>query len=66
MAGGSPSSSGGAGGPPSSIDVGGGTGSSSYWEQRFGDGEFDPSSFIPSYTRTDKGKAGDRGRDKIE
>ncbi|CAM9472942.1 unnamed protein product [Ectocarpus fasciculatus] len=64
MAGGPPSSidigrssSGGAGGPPSSIDVGGGTGSSSYWEQRFGDGDFDPSSFIPSYTRTDKALA---------
>ncbi|CAM9607173.1 unnamed protein product [Ectocarpus sp. 4 AP-2014] len=51
------SSSGGAGGPPSSIDVGGGTGSSSYWEQRFGDGDFDPSSFIPSYTTTDKALA---------
>ncbi|CAB1121464.1 unnamed protein product [Ectocarpus sp. CCAP 1310/34] len=36
------------------FDVGGGTGSSSYWEQRFGDGYFDPSSFIPSYTTTDK------------
>ncbi|CAM9489328.1 unnamed protein product [Ectocarpus sp. 12 AP-2014] len=49
------SSSTGAGGPPSSIDVGGGTGSSSYWEQRFGDdGDFDPSNFIPSYTTTDK------------
>ncbi|CAM9794339.1 unnamed protein product, partial [Ectocarpus sp. 12 AP-2014] len=51
------SSSGGTGGPPSSIDVGGGTGSSSYWEQRFGDGDFDPSSFIPSYTTTDKALA---------
>ncbi|CAN0445775.1 unnamed protein product, partial [Ectocarpus fasciculatus] len=44
------SSSGGAGGPSSSIDVGGGTGSSSF-------GDFDPSSFIPSYTRTDKALA---------
>lgn len=55
-------------GPPSSIDIGettswGGPPSSSstssltYYERKFGAGDdIDPSSFIPSYTPTDKGE----------
>lgn len=55
------SSSGGGVGDYTSWGSGGsaaGSGATSYWENRFGDGEdFDPSSFTVSYTATDKGKA---------
>lgn len=57
-------------GPPSSVDLGDGYGadygggegstSSAYWEARFGgESDFDPSAFIPSYTRADKGERGE-------
>lgn len=68
MAGGPPSSidiGDGTGGPPSSVVGGDGgfyggsssTSSLTYFERKYGgEGDVDPSAFIPSYTPTDKGE----------